>query len=543
MVCICIEGYQGNAAVECTPVPTCPPGRNLVLDERDQCVCPPGHYTNDEGVCVRCPTELGFVLIGNQCICDTSRGLVLSPEGDKCVCPPGMVLGDDGVCEPDLECRFDDECIDIKYCELANNTCGDPCVKWPCGANAFGTPTGHRCICKCIEGYVGNPITGCIPISTTTAGPSDFNRPNLEVNCLADGVLVNVGLRDDNFKGVMYVKGHSNDERCRQSVTFENGRVPVDFKVQFGVCGLFHSDGEANFILVIQKHPKLVTFKSQAYRIRCVYNTGIQEIDVGFNVSMLTTAGTIANTGPPPTCSMRICNSNGADINRAEIGDSLMLKVDVQPNAIYGGYARSCVAQTMDDDGDNEYLVTDENGCATDPSIFGEWQYERQKGVLTSIFNAFKFPSSNNIKFHCNIRVCFGQCQPQNCAGNNAYGRKKRQAESEAKVYTGQLREEISVHSNAILTIERRTDSLIDPQRSRTGDEDVCVSKIGFIIALVITALLALVAVAIAVSCWLMAYRRRPKSAGPLPHPAEFPNPLFTTPTPPLAEPAPDYLS
>ena len=41
----------------------------------------------------------------------------------------------------------------------------------------------------------------------------------------------------------------------------------------------------------------------------------------------LTTAGTIANTGPPPTCTMRICNSNGDDISSAEIGDSLMLKV------------------------------------------------------------------------------------------------------------------------------------------------------------------------------------------------------------------------
>ena len=70
----------------------------------------------------------------------------------------------------------------------------------------------------------------------------------------------------------------------------------------------------------------------------------------------------------------------------------------------------------------------------------------------------------------------------------------------------------------------------------------MCVSKIGFIIALVITALLALVAVAIAVSCWLMTYRRRPKTEGPLPHPAEFPNPLFTTPEP-LAEPTPDYLN
>lgn len=99
------------------------------------------------------------------------------------------------------------------------------------------------------------------------------------------------------------------------------------------------------------------------------------------------------------------------------------------------------------------------------------------------------------------------------------------------------------MQSNAILTIERRTESRIDPLTGSRGDEEVCVSKIGFIIALVITALLALVAVAIAVSCWLMAYRRRPKSAGPLPHPAEFPNPLFTTPTPPLQEPAPDYLS
>ena len=55
--------------------------------------------------------------------------------------------------------------------------------------------------------------------------------------------------------------------------------------------------GLANFILVIQKHPKLVTFKSQAYRIKCVYKTGVQNIETGFNVSMLTTAGTIANTG------------------------------------------------------------------------------------------------------------------------------------------------------------------------------------------------------------------------------------------------------
>ena len=80
-----------------------------------------------------------------------------------------------------------------------------------------------------------------IPPPSTTKGP--FARPELEVNCLADGILVNVQPLDDEFKGVMYVKGHSSDERCRESVNFlQSGRRVVDFKVLFGVCGLFHSD-------------------------------------------------------------------------------------------------------------------------------------------------------------------------------------------------------------------------------------------------------------------------------------------------------------
>ena len=215
----------------------------------------------------------------------------------------------------------------------------------------------------------------------------------------------------------------------------------------------------------------------------------------------------------------------------------------------------SSIARTTDDDNDETvYMVTDGNGCATDPAIFQDWDYDPIEGHLTAIFDAFKFPDGNTIKFKCNIRVCFGQCQPQNCAGINAYGKKRKKREAEIRnkreteveiagsVFTGELREEIQVQSNAILTIERRADRSTDLtlQRSTTNPE-VCVSKIGFIIALVITALLALVAVAIAVSCWLMAYKRRPKTTGPLPHPPEFPNPLFTTPEP-LAEPTPDYL-
>lgn len=138
------------------------------------------------------------------------------------------------------------------------------------------------------------------------------------------------------------------------------------------------------------------------------------------------------------------------------------------PLAIYGGFARSCIAKTMEDNVENEYIVTDENGCATDPSIFGDWEYNPDTNSLLANFNAFKFPSSDNIRFQCNIRVCFGKCQPVNCRGYNAFGRRRRRAIADNSTddptaiatntgMEGQLREEITISSNAILTFEKRT--------------------------------------------------------------------------------------
>lgn len=78
-----------------------------------------------------------------------------------------------------------------------------------------------------------------------------------------------------------------------------------------------------------------MTYKTQAYHIKCIYQTGEQNVTLGFNVSMLTTAGTIANTGPPPVCLMKIVTQNGNEISSAEIGDNLMLQVEVQPSSEY----------------------------------------------------------------------------------------------------------------------------------------------------------------------------------------------------------------
>lgn len=68
------------------------------------------------------------------------------------------------------ECEKDPHCHTTKYCELSNLTCADPCIRDPCGPNAFGTPFNHVCNCQCIEGFTGNPKTGC-------SKPFAFNWP------------------------------------------------------------------------------------------------------------------------------------------------------------------------------------------------------------------------------------------------------------------------------------------------------------------------------------------------------------------------------
>lgn len=165
-----------------------------------------------------------------------------------------------------------------------------------------------------------------------------------------------------------------------------------------------------------------------------------------------------------------------------------------------------------------------------------------------------------------------------NCRGYNAFGKRRKRDITNSTdldvLHEGQLREEITIESNAIFTIERHEERLVNPTEGKTNaqvctscvsfqtnpsvfvfsctepqtaqPDDICISLVGLIVSLIITALLALVAVAVSVSCWLMAYRRQPSSSmGPLPHPSEFPNPIFAHHASGgrTSEPTPDYLS
>ncbi|UYV71427.1 dp [Cordylochernes scorpioides] len=536
-----IGDYCMATSRNCTTTNPCPVHEECIYTgpERGFCVCPRGYVLSSTGLC----TDIDEC---HEPPCAPGAKCTNLPGSYRCYCPPDTIgdpvlegcVGIKKSCTSNLDCAVD------KECDVSSGECISPCHI--CGKNAICTVTNHTAICSCPPNMFGDPYDptfGCYtdPVIPVRTPPPESG--GMTVMCLADGVQVSVQI--DGFNGVIYVKGHSQDPQCRRIVASTELET-IDFKVLFNACGLIHVNGEASFILVIQKHPKLVTYRARAYHIKCVYNTGEKTVKIGLGVDMITTSGTIANTGPPPRCIMTIVTVDGREVSSVSIGDDLLLRVQVEPSYIYGGFARSCVAKTLGDD-KILYEVTDANGCATEPDIFGNWELDPKNKFLIARFNAFKFPTSNNLRFQCNIRVCFGSCPPVNCKGVDAFGRRRRRQADVAVLgaeQEGSLREEITVQSNAILTLERK-DSQVAPTTEGPIIEEidsVCLPKLGLIVSLVITTLLALVAVAVAISCWLMAYRRSPKTAGPLPHPPDFPNPLYSTPEPLTVEPSPDYF-
>lgn len=72
--------------------------------------------------------------------------------------PAPVVVG----CDGHYECPEHKACI--------NQQCRDPCIlRDPCGENAFCKVEEHEPKCKCPEGYLGNPKTGCRPRESLAA--------------------------------------------------------------------------------------------------------------------------------------------------------------------------------------------------------------------------------------------------------------------------------------------------------------------------------------------------------------------------------------
>ena len=77
-----------------------------------------------------------------------------------CSCLPGYI-GTPPNCRP--ECRIHSECASNLAC--INEKCRDPCPG-ACGAYAECEVINHNAVCRCQQGYEGDPFVGCRRVTT-----------------------------------------------------------------------------------------------------------------------------------------------------------------------------------------------------------------------------------------------------------------------------------------------------------------------------------------------------------------------------------------
>mgnify|MGYP003471407550 FL=1 len=67
-------------------------------------------------------------------------------------------IGNPPNCHP--ECTINSECSQVQSC--INNRCQDPCVG-VCALNTDCRVYNHNPVCKCLDGYTGDPFSNCYP--------------------------------------------------------------------------------------------------------------------------------------------------------------------------------------------------------------------------------------------------------------------------------------------------------------------------------------------------------------------------------------------
>lgn len=80
-------------------------------------------------------------------------------------------------------CRSDSECESGKSC--INSNCVDPClINNPCGTNAECYTYANRAECRCLSGYRGNPRDRCHVIGCRSSGDCPNDRTCLNAQCV-----------------------------------------------------------------------------------------------------------------------------------------------------------------------------------------------------------------------------------------------------------------------------------------------------------------------------------------------------------------------
>ncbi|XP_076067727.1 uncharacterized protein LOC143040497 [Oratosquilla oratoria] len=263
------------------------------------------------------------------------------------------------------------------------------------------------------------------------------------ISCRKDHMVVTFRF-NTAFSGLIYPYNHYRD--C--TLARGSNQREVTLTLRHGVCGdkdhyitrgnLQYRQALIEHALMVQWEVDFVCDDDQHFIVRCerpddfnktvAWNYGTKDLQASFHKGQ----------HPGPNMAMEIQYGEGPHAPPVDaatlvvIGDTLTLVFTLSDRVFwFDSNVLDCVAY----DGAEETSVevnpqtsntglrpytgqmqTIENSCSVKPKVFSHFRKEKDtiNGYLTTIhyalFKAFRFPTSNRLRFVCNVQVCYRQC-------------------------------------------------------------------------------------------------------------------------------------
>jgi len=229
-------------------------------------------------------------------------------------------------------------------------------------------------------------------------GVESVFSPSVSATCRAGMMTIKVET-ENKFLGAV----HSRDYRRPECTNYGQGTTETNLNInlladrsQEQFCGVFvNKDTEERSVAIaVRIHRTLELADDKYYMITCG-KAGFQNLN---NKTSLVTLQLLRE---------------GRKVQQVVYGGEYMLRAHISHyDGSFGMKVRRCFSFS---DRNTTVELVDGSGCP-DSSIMSPFSYDRLSGTAEArLYSMFKFPESNRVHFQCDIVVCKGECEMDEC--------------------------------------------------------------------------------------------------------------------------------
>ncbi|BET02889.1 Hypothetical protein NTJ_15707 [Nesidiocoris tenuis] len=281
-----------------------------------------------------------------------------------------------------------------------------------------------------------SPSSGGTQRPVTTYQPNDIggnqqvgqHPPHIheiDVQCSKESMTVNLEF-NEQFNGVIYSKGHHNDDECRY-VQPNSGSTKYSFTLKLNSCGTQYiedfASGQPAYLentLVIQNEPGILEIWDYIRNVKCLWEGSItQSLSTGLSIDGLNQE-VVTFSGDTAKAKLELQAGRGPfsyeNVNLVRIGDLMTLVITVEGDNGFNIRVGECIASDGQPNTANRISLTDDRGCTVKEKVMGAFQFTRNPtsgaSVAYAFFRAFKFPDVMELAIECSVQLCKTECAP-----------------------------------------------------------------------------------------------------------------------------------